>query len=103
MDKQQGKRVTKTGGSPEGKNPSRFTQSNTKKKKKKYQIGKLQVMMASMDSDLKKFTSILDRLTLEMNRCLEAADMPERMTKEKTHPDPGRSPKKEPSQTIIGQ
>ena len=34
---------------------------------------------------LKKFTSIHDRLALEINRCLQRAYVPEWMTKEKTN------------------
>ena len=40
-------------------------------------------MIAYMDSGFKKFTSIHDRLAIEMNRCLEEAEMLEWMTKEK--------------------
>ena len=35
---------------------------------KKYQIGKLQAMMAYMDSGFKKITSVHDRLAIEMIR-----------------------------------
>ena len=40
--------------------------------------------MASMDSGLKKYTSIQDRLVLQLNRCLEEVIIPEWMTKRKT-------------------
>ena len=50
---------------------------------KKYQIGKGQDMKAYMDSGFKKITSILDRLAIEMNRCLEKINIPEWMTKGK--------------------
>ena len=36
----------------------------------------------------KKFTSIQDRLALEMNRCLQRSHLPEWMTKSKDHIDP---------------
>ena len=36
----------------------------------------------------KKFTSIHDRLALEMNRCLQGVHVPEWMTKGKDHIDP---------------
>ena len=41
-------------------------------------------MIVYMDSTFKKFTSILDRLTLEMNACLVKINITEWMTKEKT-------------------
>ena len=41
----------------------------------------------------KKFTSIHDRLAIEINRCLQETDIPEWMAKGKKHPDPERSPK----------
>ena len=50
---------------------------------KKYQTGKRQAMMEYMVSGL-KFTSIHDRLTLEMNTCLQGEHVPEWMTKGKT-------------------
>ena len=40
--------------------------------------------MTNMDFGLKKFTSISNRLTTEMNRCLQEADTPEWITKGKT-------------------
>ena len=46
----------------------------------------------------KKFTPIHDRLTLEMNRCLQGAQIPEWMTKGKatlTQKDPSKEPPKQ--------
>ena len=34
-------------------------------------------MVAYMDSDFKKITSVHDRLVIEMKRCLQGADVPE--------------------------
>ena len=48
----------------------------------------------------KKFTSILDRLGLEMNRCLQYAQVPDWMNKGKTH-RPKRTQVKALFQTII--
>ena len=50
---------------------------------KMYKIGKRQTMMAYIDW-FKIFTSIHDRLTIEMNKHFEETDMPEWMTKGKT-------------------
>ena len=51
---------------------------------KKYQIGKRQAMIASIDTSLKKLTSIYDRLAIEMNRYREETEIPEWVTKGKT-------------------
>ena len=44
---------------------------------KNYRIGKRQAMMIYIDSSFTKFTSIHNRLALEMRRCLENANIPE--------------------------
>ena len=44
---------------------------------KKYRIGKIDAMIAHVDSGKKKFTSIFERVDLETNRCLEEARIPE--------------------------
>ena len=47
-----------------------------------------------------EYTSINDRLTIEMNRCLEEADVPEWMSKRKRDTQTSReTPKKELLQT----
>ena len=43
--------------------------------RKKYLIGKHQVVMVDMDSFFKKFRSMVDRSTIEMNRCLKEKDI----------------------------
>ena len=78
MDKQYDKRIRRARRRPVSGNTHRFTQNDTKKN---YQTRKRQVMMEYMISGSRN--SIHDRLTLEMNRCLQGANVPEWMTKEK--------------------
>ena len=58
-------------------------------------------MIGYMDSGFKKFLSIHDRLAIEMNRCIQEADIAKWMTKGKTPPSSRKTHKKEPLQTII--
>ena len=51
-------------------------------------------MMEYMDSGYKKFTTVHDRLALEMNRCLQEAQVPVWMTKGKTTLIQKRPPKR---------
>ena len=51
------------------------------KRHEKNQIGKRLTMMEYIESGFKKFTSIHDRLALEMNRYLQQAHVPEWSTK----------------------
>ena len=46
-------------------------------------------MMANMDTGFKKFTSIYNRLAMEMNDCLEEKDIPNRWLR-KDYSDPVR-------------
>ena len=75
MDKQQSKRVRRTQRRIESENTCRFIQNNTKKHKTPGHDG-------IQGFCFKKFTSIHDRL--EMNRCLQKADVHKWMTKGKT-------------------
>ena len=79
MDKQHGKRVRRTRRRIKSENTHKFTQNNTKISNWK-----------TPDHDgihrfcFNKFTSIHERLALEMNRCQKEADVTEWMTKGKT-------------------
>ena len=94
MEKQYEKRVRRTRRGPEGENKHRFTQTNTK-------------IISNLKTSghdgiqgfwLKKFTSIHDRIIIEMNRCLQETDGSDWNIKIKTiliqkHPFKGLSPK----------
>ena len=80
MEEQYDKRTRRTQRRPESGNTHRFTQNDTKK------IPNWKTL--SHDGIhgfwFKKSTSIHDRLALEMNRCLQEANVPDWMTKGKT-------------------
>ena len=87
MDEQYDKRIRRAWRRPENRNIYRFTQSATKKN----QTGNDGIH----GFWFKKFTSIHDRLTLEKNRCLQGAKVPEWMTRGKTtliKEDPSKKP-----------
>ena len=49
----------------------KYSSIHSEQLSKKFQIGKRQAIMAYMDTGFKKFTSIHDRMVIEMNRCSE--------------------------------
>ena len=55
-------------------------QDSLKATAKKFRMGKFPAMMAGMDSGLKQFTSIHERLALVLSRCREEARIRELMT-----------------------
>ena len=75
MDKQYDKRTRKTKRRPESGNTYRFTQNDTKEISNRKTRG---------HDGILGFTSIPDRLELEMNKCLQRAHVPEWMTKGST-------------------
>ena len=79
MDKHKGKRVAGL----EDETKAKITSIHLEQHYKKYKIGKRQAMMVYMDTGFKIFTTIHDRRAIEMNRCLQEADIPEWMTKGK--------------------
>ena len=89
MDGQYVKRTKRTRRRPESGNAHRFTQNDTKM----YQIGKHGFWY-------KKFTSIHDRIALEMNKCLQKSHVPEWMTNGWTTFIQKGPKQKEPPQTI---
>ena len=83
MDKQYDKRTRKTRRSPESGNTHR-TIEQLKKTLKKISNWKTPGHDGIHGFWFKKFTSIYDRLALEMNRRLQDAQVPDWMTKRKT-------------------
>ena len=77
MDKQYDKRTRSVRRRSESGNTHRFTQNDTKKWKTPGHDG-------IHGFWFKKFTSIYDRLALEMNKCLQKAHLPEWVTKGRT-------------------
>ena len=59
--------------------------------------------MAYMDSGLKKFTSIHDRLALQLSKCQEEASIIQMDDNEENYPDPERAPEKETFPATIDQ
>ena len=80
MDKQYNARTRRTQGRPQSVNTHRTTQKDTKK----VSNSKTQGHDGIHRFWFKKFTSIHDRLALEINRCLQGAYVPDWMTKWKT-------------------
>ena len=80
MDKQCDKRIRRALRRPESGNTYRFTQNDAKK----ISNWKTPGYDGIHGFCLKKFTSIHDRLELEMNRCLQGTHVPEWMTKGRT-------------------
>ena len=80
MDKQHDKRIRRTRRRLKSGNTHRFTQNNTKKTSN----WKTLVHDGIHGFWFKKFTYIHDRLTLEMNRCIQGAHVSKWMTKGKT-------------------
>ena len=78
MDKQYYKWIRGSWRRPQNRNTCRLAQNNTKKNIK------LESARPWWNTWFKKFTSIHGRLALEMNRCLQGAQVPEWMTKGKT-------------------
>ena len=80
MDKQYDKRTRRTQRRPVSRNTHRFTQNDTKK----ISNWKTPGHDGIHGFWLKKFTSIHNRLALEMNKCLQRAHVPKWMTKRRT-------------------
>ena len=80
MDKQYDKSIRRVQRKPKSGNTHQFTQNDTKK----ISNWKMPGHDGIHGFWFKKFTSIHDRLALEMNRCLQRAHVPEWMTKGKT-------------------
>ena len=80
MDKRYDKRTRRTRGRLQSGNKHRTTQKDTKKDIKLENARTCWIHRFWF----KKFTSIHDRLALEMNRCLQDAQVPDWMTKGKT-------------------
>ena len=80
MDKQYDKRIRRARRRPQRGNIHRFTQNDTKKISNRKTPGH----DGMHGFWFKKFIFILDRLTLEMSRCLQGAHVPEWMTKGRT-------------------
>ena len=74
MDYQHGRRKTRIRRRTEGENTARFTQSNTQKVSNWKTPGQGGVRVYWF----KKFTPLHDWLAIEMNRCLQETDIPER-------------------------
>ena len=80
MDKQYDKRIRRAQKRPESGNTHQFTQKDTKK----ISNWKTPGHDGIHGFWFKKLTPIHNRLTLEMNKCIQGAHMPEWMTKGKT-------------------
>ena len=93
MDKRNDKRTRRTRRRPESGNTHQFTQNDTRKISNRKTLGHDEIH----GFWFKKFTSIHDRLALEMSRCLQGAQVPDWMTKGKTtliqkYPSNGTAP-----------